>query len=68
MFNIVKQMFEDWTADPRCAACRGRGADCVCPEDIASSLPVDLGHKPTVSFRLYCELNPWAPECKIYED
>jgi hypothetical protein len=23
---------------------------------------------PTTSFRNYCEQNPWALECKIYED
>ena len=23
---------------------------------------------PTTKFRIYCEENPWASECKIYED
>lgn len=84
MFNLLKSMFTEWTSEQvtahvaehvaehvRCAACRGRGDDCVCPEDFASSLPVDvvpLGSKPVVSFQIHCELTPWAPECKIYED
>jgi hypothetical protein len=20
------------------------------------------------NFEIYCELNPWAPECRVYED
>jgi len=25
-------------------------------------------HNPTKAFKTYCENNPWARECRIYED
>ena len=73
MFNILLSMFQEWTNDDdvRCASCRGKGNDCVCPEDVAGSVAVDAApvhENPTESFRVHCELTPWASECKIYED
>lgn len=58
--TLLKRMFMAWLANsPSCAQCEGRGPDCKCP---------DAPLTPTQSFELYCELYPWAPECKIYED
>ncbi len=41
-----------------CAQCDGSKDECVCPEP----------QTPVEAFQIYCELTPWASECKIYED
>ena len=29
---------------------------------------IEARDTPTKRFRAFCEENPWAPECKLYED
>ena len=70
--NFIRAMFTAWSQDAktiRCAACRATNL-CSCHEKQPPSTTLDAvpSSDPTAKFKQHCELNPWALECKIFED
>lgn len=72
--NKLDEMIEQERQQAR-AACDTQGAtspECAAAWDVVEELQAESAHqkqqKPKSSFEVYCDDNPDAAECRVYED
>jgi hypothetical protein len=70
----IQQKIEEARAEAR-AACDITGdvsAECAAAWDVVEELQAEAAHqrqeKPQTSFEKYCDENPEAAECRLYDD
>jgi hypothetical protein len=74
MTNDIKSKIDQELTEAR-AVCDAQGADsaqCAAAWDAVEELQAEASHqeqvKPKSGFEQYCDTNPDAAECRIYED
>lgn len=72
--NTIEEKIEQETEEARtvCDTSGGTSAECAAAWDAVEELQAEASHqrqaKPKNSLEQYCDINPEADECRVYED